>query len=102
MPTVFTPGLEATERPLQDACRIVFEPSVSVADQLGAAVAEPATTDVWLDFENVDTVNSVELSALIRYTLQLRRQEKTVVLCNVGPHLARIFEITRFGAWTIS
>lgn len=82
---------------------IVFERTAEIVDQLRAAEEEQfEATDVCLDFAEIDTVSSADLSALIRFSLRVRRLDKSISMSNVSPPLEAIFEITRFGVWSTS
>jgi len=83
----------------KDATRIVFASNRSIVDQLDAAESHCGDCAVLLDFEEIETVDSAELSALVCFALHLRWRETTVSLCNIGTPLAEIFAITRFGSW---
>lgn len=79
---------------------IVFEQDSSIADQLCMAEKAFDETDIWLDFANVEVINSAELSALIRFSLRMRQLDRSIYMCHVGAHVAETFEITRFAAFT--
>ena len=75
---------------------IVFDRQQTIIDDLDVSDGELNGSEVWLDFANVEIVNSADLSALIRFSLRMRRQEKTVYALNVGQAVEEIFSITRF------
>ncbi len=77
--------------------RILLKRRETVVDQLEAAEPHLTAAKVCVDFMNVETVTSLELSALIQFTLRLRQRDKSVHVCNVGPLVGEIFDITRFG-----
>jgi anti-anti-sigma regulatory factor len=85
---------------ISGAKKIVFAQDATIADQLCIAEDELDETDIWLDFANIEVINSAELSALIRFSLRMRQPERSVYMCHVGAQVAETFEITRFAAFT--
>jgi len=79
--------------------RILLDRDTPIADQIDAISVEfdgAAKPCYWLEFSKVETVNSAELSSLIRFSLQVRQHEGSVFVSHVGTELQEIFEITRF------
>ena len=74
---------------------IVLDPDVSIMDQLRVEKLPVHASDICLDFARLESMNSAELGAMIRFLLDVKRQFTNVSLGNVGPHLEEIFEITR-------
>ena len=93
-PTVNTTFID--DSPAETVSVIIFDPGQRITDELDVDDGELNESEVWLDFANVETVNSAELSALIRFTLRMRQLGKTVCACHVGSELEVIFELTRF------
>ena len=75
---------------------IVFRARDSILEQLNASNGDFPEPDIWLDFVNVEIVSSADLSEMIRFRLQMAKLGKHLRVCNVGPILREIFEITRF------
>ena len=94
MSMALDPSETTLESSMARSKKFFLDQSISIAEQLSGH--ELDERDVCLDFANIEGVNSAELSALIRFALRMRRQEKSVFLSHVGRHLQEIFEITRF------
>jgi len=92
-------SLQPLDALVSGATTILFDPGNAIVDQLRDAQQHFEATDVCLDFTEIETVSSEELSALIRFALGMRQREKSVAIRNACPHLEEIFEITRFAAW---
>ncbi len=75
---------------------IRFHANQRMADALKHGADEVDEPEIWLDFAGVEAVTSAELSALIRFTLDVRQLGKSVFACNVGAGLQDLFGITRF------
>ena len=97
MSTAFDPKTDLARSWLPGQSTIVFDHCLPLGDQLCSAEDE-TDGDVWLDFAAIETINSADLSALIRFSLRMRHLDRSVFLCHVGQHLRDIFEITRFQA----
>jgi anti-anti-sigma regulatory factor len=78
------------------ASAIVFEQRETMVKELEDWDDNCGGPDVWLDFANVEIVNSAELSALIRFCLRLRQLGKSIRACHVCEHLEELFGVTRF------
>lgn len=99
-PMMITPTT-SEKRLVNDALRqpgtaIVFDGRESIVDELSVSLDDIMGSEIWLDFSNVDIVNSLDLSALIRFRLRMLRHGKSLRVCNVGLILSEIFAITRF------
>ena len=75
---------------------IVFAARESIRDQLSDNDGSFPDPEIWLDFANVEIVSSAELSAMIHFRLRMTKLGKRLEVCNVGPILQDIFELTRF------
>jgi anti-anti-sigma regulatory factor len=54
------------------------------------------SSDIALDFSQIEKINSADLSALIVFCVKMRSEQKKVILENVPPMIHELFDLTRF------
>jgi len=75
---------------------IVFPSRASIGPEL-ASTDPNLVADVFnVDFRHVPAIGSMDLSALIQFSLRMRHLRKRVVIFNANPCVKEVLRVTRF------
>jgi anti-anti-sigma factor len=70
------------------------ENDLNFGQHLDAIIEAEAKGDVYLDFENVESLNAADIGKIVRAWRKLKAENRRLVLCNVEPFAYELLNIT--------
>jgi len=77
---------------------LVLQPHQPIDEQLDTQplAGQPANTSIQLDFRHIKSINSIGLSAIIRFSAGAREAGQLIHVVHANAQLQQVFRITRF------